>query len=113
MASGSANEPVAVTAEVARAAVVSKTAQTKAASTQRGWKHVVAGHCGGWAGIIAAFPLDTVKVRLQASPGTYNGAVDCFRSMIAEEGVRSLYRGMLPPLLGCVHRPLLAMLLVA
>ncbi|CAL4119739.1 unnamed protein product, partial [Meganyctiphanes norvegica] len=56
------------------------------------------------AGIIA-YPLDTVRVRLMMQSGRtaeqvlYKNTLDCFRKMIAKEGVRSLYNGLLPRLL--------------
>lgn len=35
-----------------------------------------------------SYPLDTLKVRLQSSPGHYNGMMHCARSVIQTEGVR-------------------------
>ena len=50
---------------------------------------------------MAGYPLDTVKVRIQTTPpGTYRGTFDCLRHVVAEEGVKGLYRGMSSPLLG-------------
>jgi len=56
---------------------------------------------GGAAGVLAGYPLDTVKVRIQTSPaGTYKGTFDCLFDCVRKEGVRGLYRGMTSPLLG-------------
>jgi len=64
---------------------------------------------GGTAGIIGAcstFPLDMVKTRMQNQrtvPGEakmYNSVVDCFKKIIAREGVRGLYRGLPAQLVG-------------
>jgi len=56
---------------------------------------------GGAAGVLAGYPLDTVKVRIQTSPaGTYKGTFDCLFDCVRKEGVGGLYRGMTSPLLG-------------
>ena len=75
-------------------------------------------YSSGAAGVLAGYPLDTVKVRIQTSPpGTYTGTFSCLadcvrcveikrhtsffqRSVCRQEGVRGLYRGMTSPLLG-------------
>lgn len=62
-----------------------------------------AGCIGGCAGIIVGHPLDTIKVHLQtqdASRPKYKGTFHCFRSLLAKEGTRGLYRGMTSPLGG-------------
>lgn len=77
------------------------------------WKY-----SSGAAGVLAGYPLDTVKVRIQTSPpGTYSGTFSCLadcvrcveikrhtsffqRLVCRQEGVRGLYRGMTSPLLG-------------
>ena len=55
-------------------------------------------------------PIWVVKTRLQLQdrmPGTsvkaYVGAIDCFRSIVREEGISGLYRGLLPSLLLVSH----------
>uniref|UniRef100_A0A8C7HJM2 Solute carrier family 25 member 12 n=1 Tax=Oncorhynchus kisutch TaxID=8019 RepID=A0A8C7HJM2_ONCKI len=55
---------------------------------------------GAIAGIPAASlvtPADVIKTRLQvaarAGQTTYNGVIDCFRKIIAEEGFRALWKG--------------------
>jgi len=64
-----------------------------------------AGCVGGAAGVIAGYPLDTVKVKIQTqdvSSGRlmYNGTYDCLKQIINKEGGRSLYKGMSSPLFG-------------
>ena len=70
----------------------------------------VAGGVGGMAGVLAGHPLgfnlfekknwktsdfeDTMKVRIQCSPGRLSMTA-CFKQIIAEHGVRGLYRGEL------------------
>ncbi|ORY64389.1 integral membrane ornithine transporter of mitochondria [Pseudomassariella vexata] len=45
---------------------------------------------------ITAFPLDSVKTRLQTYP--YNGFLDCVRKTYREEGMRGFFRGVTAPL---------------
>jgi solute carrier family 25 (adenine nucleotide translocator) protein 4/5/6/31 len=49
------------------------------------------------AGIIS-YPLDTIRRRMMmtsgtASSGKYKGSMDCFRKIMAEEGMSSLFKG--------------------
>lgn len=63
--------------------------------------HFIAGNVGGVIGLTLCYPLDTVKVRQQTRPaGTYKGIGDCLTTMTRQEGVRSLYRGLLSPVIG-------------
>jgi len=65
------------------------------------WKHFVAGNVGGVFGLSLCYPLDTVKVRMQTRPrGTYRGIVHCVTTMARAEGILSLYRGLLSPVVG-------------
>ncbi|XP_052865600.1 mitochondrial basic amino acids transporter [Anopheles cruzii] len=62
-----------------------------------------AGCLGGCAGVLVGFPFDTVKVHLQTQDHRrplYRGTVDCFRKIVAREGVHGLYRGMSSPMAG-------------
>uniref|UniRef100_F1L6P6 Mitochondrial basic amino acids transporter n=1 Tax=Ascaris suum TaxID=6253 RepID=F1L6P6_ASCSU len=59
----------------------------------------IAGCFGGAAGVLAGHPLDTVKVRLQTqTPGQYKGTVHCFTSIVRNEGVSGLLKGLSSPL---------------
>ena len=60
---------------------------------------------GATAGFVAAgttYPSDVVRRRLQlqgmkgVTLPKYTGTVDCVRTMVREEGVRGLYKGMIP-----------------
>lgn len=65
------------------------------------WKSFVAGNVGGIFGLSLAYPLDTVKIRLQTRDASaYRGTLHCFQSMVRKEGVTSLYRGLLAPVIG-------------
>ncbi|KAK3750153.1 hypothetical protein QZH41_004564 [Actinostola sp. cb2023] len=70
-------------------------------------RNVAAGAIGGMLSCVVGQPLDTIKVRLQVmatsvQPGqspAFTGAIDCLQKMVKDGGLRSLYRGMLSPLL--------------
>ena len=59
-----------------------------------------AGTFGGCAGITFGQPLDTIKVRLQARPGRFRGITDCALRTVKHEGMRGLFKGLVPPLAG-------------
>ncbi|KAL8433850.1 hypothetical protein ACSSS7_003566 [Eimeria intestinalis] len=63
--------------------------------------------CGAAAGVCAQlliYPMELVKTRLAAySPGCmYSGVVQCFKAIHQEGGIRRLYRGLAPSLLGVI-----------
>ena len=60
----------------------------------------LSGALSGSANIVVGFPFDVVKVRLQTAIGSYPGAWHCFKNILKYEGVRGLYRGQTPQLLG-------------
>ncbi|OQR83912.1 hypothetical protein ACHHYP_14144 [Achlya hypogyna] len=55
----------------------------------------IGGMAGGFVEACALQPLDTVKTRLQLS-GTKDGAIKIGRTIVAEEGVAALYKGLSP-----------------
>ncbi|KAD4889282.1 hypothetical protein E3N88_21355 [Mikania micrantha] len=59
-------------------------------------KEFVAGGCGGVAGIMAGYPLDSIRVRQQNSPT--GSAFNILRNVAVNEGPFALYRGMAAPL---------------
>ena len=61
----------------------------------------LAGCIGGVAGVLAGYPLDTVKVRLQTQnpqSALYRGTFHCIRCILKSEGPTALYKGMSSPL---------------
>ncbi|KAG6000810.1 hypothetical protein E4U21_005008 [Claviceps maximensis] len=64
------------------------------------------GSLAGAFGAFMVYPIDLVKTRLQnqrgAQPGQrlYKNSIDCFQKVIRNEGVRGLYSGVLPQLVG-------------
>jgi len=64
-------------------------------------KSFIAGGFGGASAVLVDHPFDLTKTRLQtAPPGAYTGAIDVVKQTIARDGIKGLYRGMVPPLLG-------------
>ncbi|KAL1917452.1 uncharacterized protein VTP21DRAFT_3845 [Calcarisporiella thermophila] len=69
-------------------------------------KHTIAGGCAGFISCIVTCPLDVVKTRLQNQgvpmPGAkhYRGTASTLTRIWQEEGIRGLYRGLGPTMLG-------------
>jgi len=61
---------------------------------------VIAGAAAGVVGTVLGFPLDAIKSRMQIHSSRSIGWV--LRSIYAEEGVRSFYRGLASPLVALV-----------
>lgn len=46
-------------------------------------------------------PFDTIKVRLQTTDNArFRGPVDCLMQTLRKEGVKGIYKGATPPLVG-------------
>ncbi|KAI2623459.1 mitochondrial carrier domain-containing protein [Xylaria nigripes] len=66
----------------------------------------ILGSLAGAFGAFMVYPIDLVKTRMQnqrgADPGQrlYKNSIDCFRKVVANEGFRGLYSGVLPQLVG-------------
>eukprot|EP00659_Diplonema_papillatum_P012019 gene12019-18564_t len=61
-------------------------------------KDILAGAAGGAAGIVVGQPFDVVKVQQQGASSL--GAGSIVKDLVRTEGVRSLWKGLTPPLLG-------------
>ncbi|KAI9316845.1 mitochondrial carrier domain-containing protein [Dichotomocladium elegans] len=60
-----------------------------------------AGVVSGITKLSVGHPFDTVKVRLQTSTkDRFKGPLDCLMQTVRKEGVRALYKGATPPLVG-------------
>ncbi|XP_053700093.1 mitochondrial basic amino acids transporter-like isoform X1 [Synchiropus splendidus] len=62
-----------------------------------------AGCIGGAAGVLVGHPFDTVKVRLQVQnvdKPLYRGTYHCFQSIVRQESVFGLYKGIGSPMMG-------------
>ncbi|KAI0164303.1 mitochondrial carrier [Hypoxylon sp. FL1284] len=75
--------------------------QKKPAKTSKDYKGFVAGVFSGIAKLSVGHPFDTIKVRLQTTDSTrFSGPLQCLVQTIRHEGVRGLYKGATPPLVG-------------
>ncbi|KAH0454060.1 hypothetical protein IEQ34_018384 [Dendrobium chrysotoxum] len=66
-------------------------------------REFVAGGLGGMAGVVAGYPFDTLRIRIQqpagpAADGCRPSATALFRSILRSEGPAAFYRGMAAPL---------------
>ncbi|XP_027015935.1 mitochondrial basic amino acids transporter isoform X1 [Tachysurus fulvidraco] len=62
-----------------------------------------AGCMGGAAGVLVGHPFDTVKVRLQVQnvdKPLYRGTYHCFQSIVHQESIFGLYKGIGSPMMG-------------
>ncbi|KAM3538454.1 hypothetical protein ARSEF1564_008634 [Beauveria bassiana] len=74
-------------------------AQPPSPKPSHDYKGFVAGIGSGIAKLTVGHPFDTVKVRLQSSD-RFKGPLECVLQTIRLEGVRGLYKGATPPLVG-------------
>ncbi|KAK0719729.1 carrier protein YMC2 [Lasiosphaeris hirsuta] len=73
--------------------------QTPAPVSHKTYKGFVAGVFSGVAKLCVGHPFDTIKVRLQTNPN-FTGPWQCVTQTIRNEGIRGLYKGASPPLVG-------------
>lgn len=69
------------------------------------WERIAAGSMAGLFQIVTTYPLDLIRTRLQLAENAgvkYKGIVDCAASTFKTEGVRGLYKGMMPSMLAGV-----------
>ncbi|TNM95094.1 hypothetical protein fugu_017853 [Takifugu bimaculatus] len=59
----------------------------------------VAGCMGGAAGVLVGHPFDTVKVQCIDKP-LYRGTFHCFQSIVRQESLLGLYKGIGSPMMG-------------
>ena len=64
------------------------------------FQEFIAGNTGGLIGISVVYPLDTAKIRLQVYPKQYTSTYHVMSTMIKNDGITSIYRGIASPALG-------------
>ncbi|OTB16502.1 hypothetical protein K445DRAFT_316778 [Daldinia sp. EC12] len=75
--------------------------QKPAETNNKNYKGFVAGVFSGIAKLSVGHPFDTVKVRLQTTDSSrFSGPLQCVVQTVRNEGVRGLYKGATPPLVG-------------
>jgi solute carrier family 25 carnitine/acylcarnitine transporter 20/29 len=73
----------------------------QAKSATSSLKSFISGGFGGVSCVLVGHPFDLTKTRLQTAPnGTYSGTLDVVRKTIKADGIKGMYRGMGPPLVG-------------
>lgn len=60
----------------------------------------VLGSVAGAIGASIVYPIDMVKTRIQNQRGNATSYIECFKGIVRGEGVRGLYSGLLPQLIG-------------
>ncbi|KAL7268929.1 hypothetical protein RUND412_008424 [Rhizina undulata] len=93
------------TLKVGPAAAAAGKANVEVASVKQrdhsAYRGFVAGVFSGISKLSVGHPFDTIKVRLQTSTSAqFNGPLDCVLKTVRNEGVRGLYKGASPPLVG-------------
>jgi solute carrier family 25 carnitine/acylcarnitine transporter 20/29 len=64
-------------------------------------KDLFCGCMSGWGQVISMLPFENIKIKVVSKPLEYNqGYLHALRKTISEEGLLSLYKGMLFPLIG-------------
>jgi solute carrier family 25 carnitine/acylcarnitine transporter 20/29 len=61
---------------------------------------LLCGVCFGVTSPLVSHPLDVLKSRMQALPSASGGTLATLRATVSAGGLRALYAGLLPPLLG-------------
>eukprot|EP00474_Spongospora_subterranea_P001705 CRZ02163.1 hypothetical protein [Spongospora subterranea] len=63
------------------------------------WQSLLSGSLAGFVSVYATMPFDVVKTRMQGLQAkSYSGTIDCFRSVISNDGVLALWKGTTPRL---------------
>ncbi|GAB5029414.1 mitochondrial ornithine transporter 1-like isoform x1 [Nannochloropsis oceanica] len=65
-------------------------------------KDVLSSIVGSAMCVYTGQPFDTVKVRMQARPDAFMSPIQCFMTTFREEGLRALWKGSVPALVGAV-----------
>ncbi|KAF2251228.1 mitochondrial carnitine/acylcarnitine carrier protein [Trematosphaeria pertusa] len=67
----------------------------------KNYRGFVAGVFSGIAKLSVGHPFDTIKVRLQTTDKShFRGPLDCLLQTLKNEGVKGIYKGATPPLVG-------------
>ena len=70
-------------------------------STVDVFKDLFCGCLNGWGQVVSMLPFENIKIKIISKPDEYNqGFIHALRKTIEEEGMLSLYKGMLFPLIG-------------
>ncbi|KAH0793407.1 hydrogenosomal membrane protein 31 precursor [Histomonas meleagridis] len=67
-----------------------------------GIQRTVAGAAAGTISQVLTYPLDVARTRITVDPKKYNGIFSTLATIVKEEGVTSLYSGILPTIMGVI-----------
>lgn len=62
-------------------------------------KKYISGAFGGCLGILLSHPFDTIRIRIQSN-NHYSGILDCIKKSYYNNGIKSFYKGITPPIIG-------------
>ena len=63
----------------------------------------LSGSLAGVSSTVLFFPIDIAKTKLALTdPSVYSGMFDCMNKIIKSEGMKGLYKGLIPTLYGVV-----------
>jgi solute carrier family 25 carnitine/acylcarnitine transporter 20/29 len=62
----------------------------------------ISGAVAGVVGTSLGYPLDSIKTRIQTDPRKYSSMTQSLRTIIKEEGILGLYRGLLSPMISLI-----------
>eukprot|EP01095_Lingulamoeba_sp_RSL-Kostka_P007322 TRINITY_DN2319_c0_g1_i1.p1 TRINITY_DN2319_c0_g1~~TRINITY_DN2319_c0_g1_i1.p1 ORF type:complete len:316 (+),score=74.06 TRINITY_DN2319_c0_g1_i1:78-1025(+) len=69
--------------------------------------HMICAFAGGFGSAILTNPIWVIKTRMQLQtyndPSNYKNMFDAFRSIYQKEGIKGLYKGLVPSLFGVTH----------
>ncbi len=68
----------------------------------KSWCHSVAGAAAAVVASTAVHPFDVAKTLQQVAGYKYAGPYNAIRTVFREEGVKGLYKGLVPSLIGCI-----------
>lgn len=67
-----------------------------------GFQRTLFGSLSGVISQVITYPLDVIRTRITVYPGKYTGIFNCAATMAKEEGVMSLYAGIVPTVMGVI-----------
>jgi hypothetical protein len=67
-----------------------------------GFQRTLFGSLSGVISQVMTYPLDVIRTRITVYPGKYSGIFNCAATMVKEEGIKSLYAGIVPTVMGVI-----------
>lgn len=97
------SQQVAVHSDIAALnAPPSKDGSGLSSGTKDTIKNLLSGFTAGAICKVGEYPIDTVKVLLQAHSSRYTGPIDCLKQTYARNGMKGLYKGVTTPVVGAM-----------